>query len=211
MPISAAAMKVTTTGHRFQSALERAPLVYMAKESQFLLGVEPSPLRWKTFKIAACSGSVRAAERRELEVVAPQSGRIFFPAAVLYSAHVKPAKSSRHWSSWIRSAFELRSRRRHGSPLVNGNFEAGRNPAHSRLVRALDPRGCVRTGSAASKAEVALIVSPGSDRVFRGRRVLLDTLASTAPVETYFETPNPAGLRVGMLVDVDIQQANRVR
>jgi len=99
------------------------------------------------------------------------------------------------------------------APLVNGQLvEAGQ-----QILRILDSSVLwvhadvyERDLGAVEGSKSALVSSPGfPGQVFPGRRVAVGASLGEVQgtVETYFETPNPGGrLRVGMLVDVQIQQ-----
>ncbi len=198
-------------------ALEPGAVVYMAKESQFLLGVRTMPVAFEDIQNSLhVQGRVAPRSGGELEVVAPQSGRIYFPGGrvPLLGAHVKRGDvvatlvivDSLHIRAAIAGVVTE-------APLVNGQLvEAGQ-----RILRILDSSVLwvhadvyERDLGAVEASKTALISSPGfPGQVFPGRRVAVGASLGEVQgtVETYFETPNPGGrLRVGMLVDVQIQQ-----
>jgi len=198
-------------------ALEPGAVVYMAKESQFLLGVRTAPAAMEDVQnTLRVQGRVAPRSGGELEVVAPQSGRIFFPGGrvPLLGQQVKRGEVV----ATLVIVDSLRIRAAIGgvvteAPLVNGQLvEAGQ-----RILRVLDSSVLwvhadvyERDLASVEASKTALISSPGfPGQVFHGRRVAVGASLGEVQgtVETYFETPNPGGrLRVGMLVDVEIQR-----
>ena len=191
--------------------------VFVSKASQFLLGILTEPLQRQPVQSRlSVLGRVAPRGGGEIEIVAPQSGRIFFAqsrAPVLGQNVTKGAPVAR-----LRVVDDLTLR----APLtgvltgvfvVNGQLvEAGQ-----KLMTLLDPsvvwvHADVYEADIASvqRSTRAVITSQSMpDVVLAGRRVALGVTQGEVPgaIEAWFEVPNPGGrLRVGALVDVGIEQ-----
>lgn len=191
--------------------------VYVAKESQFLLSLRTESLQSQPVqKRLSVMGRVAPRGGGEIQIVAPQSGRIFFnsgQAPVLGQSVTKGASVAR---LTVVDDLVLRSPLTGvltGVFVVNGQLvEAGQ-----KLMTLLDP-SVVWVHADVYEVDVlsvqrstrALITSPSMpDLAVPGRRVALGVTQGEVPgaVEVWFEVPNPAGrLRVGALVDVGIEQ-----
>jgi cobalt-zinc-cadmium efflux system membrane fusion protein len=193
--------------------------VYVAKESQFLMGIRTEPLQRQPVQSRlTVLGRVAPRGGGEIEIVAPQSGRIFFAqgrAPVLGQSVTRGAAVAR-----LRIVDDLTLR----APLtgvltgvfvVNGQLvEAGQ-----KLMTLLDPsvvwvHADVYEADIASvqRSTHAVITSQSMpDLALAGRRVALGVTQGEVPgaIEAWFEVPNPGGrLRVGALVDVGIEQGD---
>jgi len=198
-------------------ALEPGAVVYMAKESQFVLGVRTSPVVYEDVQNSLhVQGRVAPRSGGELEIVAPQPGRLFFPGGRVPVLGTHVERGAVVATLVIVDSLNIRAAIGGvvtDAPLVNGQLvDAGQ-----RILRVLDSSVLwvhadvyERDLAAVESSKAALIVSPGfPEQIFRGRRVAVGASLGEVQgtVETYFETPNPSGrLRVGMLVDVEIQQ-----
>ncbi len=191
--------------------------VYVAKESQFLMGIRTEPLaRQSVQRRLSVLGRVAPRGGGEIEIVAPQSGRIFFEggqAPVLGQSVTKGGAVGR-----LRVVDDLTLR----APLtgvltgvfvVNGQLvEAGQ-----KLMTLLDP-SVVWVHADVYEADIAsvqgstraVITSQSMpDLALAGRRVALGVTQGEVPgaIEAWFEVANPGGrLRIGALVDVGIEQ-----
>lgn len=191
--------------------------VYVAKESQFLLGIRTEPLqRQPVQKRLSVLGRVAPRGGVEIEIVAPQSGRIYFAdgrAPVLGQNVTKGEPVAR---LTVVDDLTLRAPLNGvltGVFVVNGQLvEAGQ-----KLVTLLDP-SVVWVHADVYEADIAkvqrstraVITSQSMpDLALTGRRVALGVTEGEVPgaVEAWFEVPNMGGrLRVGALVDVGIEQ-----
>ena len=191
--------------------------VYVAKESQFLLGILTEPLSQQPVqKRLSVLGRVAPRGGGEIEITAPQSGRIFFAdgrAPVLGQSVTKGEAIAR---LTVVDDLSLRAPLTGvltGVFVVNGQLvEAGQ-----KLMTLLDP-SVVWVHADVYEADVAsvqrstrAIISSQtmSDLSLAGRRVALGVTQGEVPgtVEAWFEVPNPGGrLRIGALVDVGIEQ-----
>ena len=209
-------------GHDSAPSTSGAPVgpgatVYVAKESQFQMGVRTEPLqRQPVQKRLSVLGRVAPRGGGEIEIVAPQSGRIFFASGqtpVLGMSVIKEQAIAR-----LRVVDDLSLRVPitgvlTGVFVVNGQLvEAGQ-----KLITLLDP-SVVWVHADVFEADVAsvqrstraLITSPSLPTVaLAGRRVALGVTQGEVPgaIEAWFEVPNPGGqLRIGALVNVGIEQ-----
>ncbi len=191
--------------------------VHVAKESQFLMGIrtellKPEPVQQRLIVL----GRVAPRGGGEIEIVAPQSGRIFFAgnqAPVMGQIVTKG-----HAVARLTVVDDLTLR----APLtgvltgvfvVNGQLvEAGQ-----KLMTLLDPsvvwvHADVYEADIASvqRSTRATITSQSMPELaLNGRRVALGVTQGEVPgaIETWFEVPNLGGhLRIGALVDVGIEQ-----
>ena len=191
--------------------------IHVAKESQFLLGIRTEPLqRQPVQKRLSVLGRVAPRGGGEIEIVAPQSGRIFFAAGhapVLGQSVTKGEAIAR-----LRVVDDLNLRVPltgvlTGVFVVNGQLvEAGQ-----KLMTLLDPsvvwvHADVYEADVASvqrSTHAAITSQTMPDLALTGRRVALGVTQGEVPgtVEAWFEAPNPGGrLRIGALVDVGIEQ-----
>jgi hypothetical protein len=209
-------------GHDAAPSTSGAPVepgaqVYVAKESQFLMGIRTEPLaRQPVQKRLSVLGRVAPRGGGEIEIVAPQSGRIFFTGG---QAPMLGQRVTRGGSiGRLRVVDDLTLR----APLtgvltgvfvVNGQLvEAGQ-----KLMSLLDP-SVVWVHADVYEADIAsvqgstraVITSQSMpDLALAGRRVALGVTLGEVPgaIEAWFEVPNPGGrLRIGALVDVGIEQ-----
>ena len=190
--------------------------VYVAKESQFLLGIRTAPLQRQSVQ-ARLSVLGRVAPRggNEVEIVAPQSGRIHFAdgRTPILGQSVKKGQAIARLT--IVDDLSLRvpiNGVLTGVFVVNGQLvEAGQ-----KLMTLLDPsvvwvHADVFEADLASvqRSTRAVITSQTMpDLALNGRRVALGVTQGEVPgaIEAWFEVPNPGGrLRVGALVDVGIE------
>ncbi len=209
-------------GHDNAPSTSGAPVgpgaqVYVAKESQFLLGIRTEPLqRQPVQQRLSVLGRVAPRGGGEIEMLAPQSGRIFFPhgrAPVIGQAVRKDEPIAR---LTVVDDLSLRAPLTGvltGVFVVNGQLvDAGQ-----KLMTLLDP-SVVWVHADVYEADVAsvqgstraVITSQSMpDLVLAGRRVALGVTQGEVPgaIEAWFEVPNVGGrLRVGTLVDVGIEQ-----
>ena len=208
-------------GHDSAPSTSGAPVVpgaqvYVAKESQFLLGIRTEPLQRQPV-LARLSVLGRVAPRggNEVEIVAPQSGRIHFAdgRTPVLGQSVKKGQTIARLT--IVDDLSLRVPLNGvltGVFVVNGQLvEAGQ-----KLMTLLDPsvvwvHADVFEADLASvqRSTRAVITSQTMpDLALNGRRVALGVTQGEVPgaIEAWFEVPNPNGrLRVGALVDVGIE------
>ncbi len=209
-------------GHDAAPSTSGAPVgpgaeVYVAKESQFLMGILTEPLtRQPVQRRLNVLGRVAPRGGGEIEIVAPQSGRIFFSggqAPVLGQTVTKGQSIAR---LTVVDDLTLRAPLTGvltGVFVVNGQLvEAGQ-----KLMALLDPT-VVWVHADVYEADIAsvqrstrgVITSQSMpDLALTGRRVALGVTQGEVPgaIEAWFEVPNPGGrLRIGALVDVGIEQ-----
>ena len=195
--------------------------VYVAKESQFLMGIRTEPLaRQPVQRRLSVLGRVAPRGGGEIEIVAPQSGRIYFTggqAPVLGQGVTKGGAIAR---LTVVDDLTLRAPLTGvltGVFVVNGQLvEAGQ-----KLMTVLDP-AVVWVHADVYEADIAsvqvytraVITSQSMpDLALAGRRVALGVTQGEVPgaIEAWFEVPNPGGrLRIGALVDVGIEQGGVV-
>lgn len=193
--------------------------VYIAKESQFLIGVRTEPLqRQPVQQRLKVLGRVAPRGGGEIEIVAPQSGRIFFAdgRTPVLGQHVEKDDAVARLT--VVDDLTLRAPLTGvltGVFVVNGQLvEAGQ-----RLMALLDPsvvwvHADVYEADVASvqRSTRAVITSQSMpDLALSGRRVALGVTQGEVPgaVEAWFEVLNAGGrLTVGALVDVDIEQGD---
>ena len=191
--------------------------VYVAKESQFLMGIRTEPLsRQPVQRRLSVLGRVAPRGGGEIEIVAPQSGRIYFnggQAPVLGRGVTKGGTIAR---LTVVDDLTLRAPMTGvltGVFVVNGQLvEAGQ-----KLMTLLDPsvvwvhadvyEADIASVQASTRAAITSQTMP--DLALAGRRVALGVTQGEVPgaIEAWFEVPNPGGrLRIGALVDVGIEQ-----
>jgi Barrel-sandwich domain of CusB or HlyD membrane-fusion len=191
--------------------------VYVAKESQFLLGILTEPLqRQPVQKRLTVLGRVAPRGGSEIEIVAPQSGRIFFAngrAPVLGQSVARGAPVARLTVVDDLSLRTPMSGVLTGVFVVNGQLvEAGQ-----KLMTLLDPsvvwvhadvyEADVASVQRSTRAVISSQTMP--DLALAGRRVALGVTQGEVPgaIEAWFEVANVGGrLRIGALVDVGIEQ-----
>ena len=191
--------------------------VFISKSSQFLLGIRTEPLQRQPVQTRLnVLGRVAPRGGGEIQIVAPQSGRIFFAdgrAPVLGQNVSKDQPVAR---LTVIDDLTLRAPMTGvltGVFVVNGQLvEAGQ-----KLMTLLNPsvvwvHADVYEADVASvqRSTRAVITSQSiPDLALTGRRVALGVTQGEVPgaIEAWFEVPNPGGrLRVGALVDVGIEQ-----
>lgn len=190
--------------------------VYVAKESQFLLGVRTEPLkRVPVQRRLSVLGRVAPRGGGEVVIAAPQSGRIYFDGGqppVIGRAVTKGQSVAR---LTVVDDLELRvpiTGVITGVFVVHGQLvEAGQ-----KLVTLLDPSVVwvhadvyERDVPSVQHSTRAIITSQANpDLALPGRRVAIGVTQGEllGTVEAWFEVPNAGGhLRVGALVDVNIE------
>ena len=209
-------------GHDAAPSTSGAPVgpgaqVHVSKESQFLMGIRTEPLaRQSIQKRLTVLGRVAPRGGGEIEIVAPQSGRIFFDSgqAPVLGHNVTRGQSIARLT--VVDDLTLRAPLTGvltGVFVVNGQLvEAGQ-----KLMTLLDPavvwvHADVYEADIASvqRSTRAVITSQSMpDLALAGRRVALGVTQGEVPgaIEAWFEVPNPGGrLRIGALVDVGIEQ-----
>jgi Barrel-sandwich domain of CusB or HlyD membrane-fusion len=208
-------------GHDDAPASSGAPVgpgvqVYISKASQFLLSIRTEPLQLQPVqRRLSVMGRVAPRGGGEIEIVAPQSGRIFFTtgrAPVLGQSVTKGAAVARLTVVDDLLLHAPLTGVLTGVFVVNGQLvEAGQ-----KLMTLLDP-SIVWVHADVYEADVAsvqrstrAVVTSQSmpDLATPGHRVALGVTQGEVPgaVEAWFEVPNPGGrLRVGALVDVGIE------
>jgi hypothetical protein len=191
--------------------------VFISKASQFLLGILTEPVqRQAVQRRLSVLGRVAPRGGGEIELVAPQSGRIFFAdgrAPVLGQSVTQGEPVGR---LTVVDDLSLRAPMTGvltGVFVVNGQLvEAGQ-----KLMTLLDPtvvwvHADVYEADVASvqRSSRAVITSQSmANLALAGRRVALGVTQGEVPgaIEAWFEVQNPGGrLRVGALVDVGIEQ-----
>ncbi len=191
--------------------------VYVAKESQFLLGIRTEPLTPQLVqRRLSVLGRVAPRGGGEIEIVAPQSGRIIFSSGQAPVLGQNVTKGGAIASLRVVDDLTLRAPLTGvltGVFVVNGQLvEAGQ-----KLMTLLDP-SVVWVHADVYEADIAsvristraVITSQSMpDLALAGRRVALGVTQGEVPgaIEAWFEVPNPGGrLRIGSLVDVGIEQ-----
>ena len=209
-------------GHDEAPTIAGAPVapgaqVYVAKESQFLLGVRTEPLKKILVqKQLTVLGRVAPRGGGEVVITAPQSGRIYFrgdQAPVIGQALTKRQAVAR---LTVVDDLDLRAPI---SGVITGVFvvpgqlvEAGQ-----KLITLLDPSVVwvhadvyerdVPSVQHSTRATITSQAMP--ELVLRGRRVAIGVTQGEGlgTVEAWFEVPNAGQhLKVGSLVDVSIEQ-----
>jgi cobalt-zinc-cadmium efflux system membrane fusion protein len=191
--------------------------VFVSKASQFLMGIRTEPLQHQPVqKRLSVLGRVAPRGGGEIEIVAPQSGRIFFAGDQVPVLGQSVTKGQSIARLTVVDDLTLRAPLTGvltGVFVVNGQLvEAGQ-----KLMTVLDPsvvwvHADVYEADIASvqRATRAVITSQSMpDLALEGRRVALGVTQGEVPgaIEAWFEVPNPGGrLRIGALVDVGIEQ-----
>ena len=191
--------------------------VHVAKPSQFLLGILTQPVQREPVQERLnVLGRVAPRGGVENEIVAPQSGRIFFAGGRAPVLGQNVTKGSAIARLTVVDDLSLRAPLTGvltGVFVVNGQLvEAGQ-----KLMTLLDP-SVVWVHADVYEADVArvqrstraVITSQTMpDLILTGRRVALGVTQGEVPgaVEAWFEVPNAGGrLRVGALIEVGIEQ-----
>jgi hypothetical protein len=190
--------------------------VYVAKESQFLMGILTEPLQSRPVqRRLSVLGRVAPRGGGEIEIVAPQSGRIFFAEGRVPVLGQRVTRGESIARLTVVDDLMLRvplTGVLTGVFVVNGQLvEAGQ-----KLMTLLDPtvvwvHADVYEADLESvlKAERAVITSQTMpDLALPGRRVAIGVTQGEVPgtVEAWFEVLNTGGLlRIGALVDVGIE------
>ena len=191
--------------------------VYVAKESQFLMGIRTEPLvRQPVQRRLSVLGRVAPRGGGEIEIVAPQSGRIFFTSGQAPVLGQRVTKGGPVARLTVVDDLTLRAPLTGvltGVFVVNGQLvEAGQ-----KLMTLLDPSvvwvhaDVYEVDIASVRVSTRAVITSQSmpDLTLPGRRVALGVTQGEVPgaIEAWFEVPNPGGrLRIGALVDVGIEQ-----
>lgn len=191
--------------------------VFISKASQFLLGIRTEPLqRQPVQKRLSVLGRVAPRGGGEIEIVAPQSGRISFAdgRAPVLGQNVTQGEPVARLT--VVDDLSLRAPLTGvltGVFVVNGQLvEAGQ-----KLMSLLDPSVVwvhadvyeVNVASVQRSTRAVITSQSMPDLALTGRRVALGVTQGevSGAIEAWFEVPNPGGrLRVGALVDVGIEQ-----
>ena len=191
--------------------------VFTSKASQFLLGIRTEPLqRQPVQNRLSVFGRVAPRGGGEIEIVAPQSGRIFFAdgrAPVLGQNVTKGEPVARLTVVDVLALRAPLTGVLTGVFVVNGQLvEAGQ-----KLMTLLDPsivwvhadvyEADIASVQRSTRAVITSQTMP--DLALAGLRVALGVTQGEVPgaVEAWFEVPNGGGrLRIGTLVEVGIEQ-----
>lgn len=190
--------------------------VFVSKESQFLMGIRTEPIASQPVQSRlSVLGRVAPRGGREIEIIAPQSGRIFFAGGQAPVLGQRVTKGGAVARLTVVDDLTLRAPMTGvltGVFVVNGQLvEAGQ-----KLMTLLDP-SVVWVHSDVYEVDVAsiqastraVITSQGMPGVvLPGRRVALGVTQGEVPgaIEVWFEVPNTGDrLRIGALVDVGIE------
>ncbi len=191
--------------------------VYVAKESQFLLGIRTETVkRQQVQRRLTVLGRVAPRGGGEVVIVAPQSGRIYFggsQAPVIGQAVGKGQAVAR---LTVVDDLDLRAPI---TGVITGVFvvQGQLVEAGQKLMTLLDPSVVwvhadvyeqdVPSVQHSTRAVISSQTTP--ELAFSGRRVAIGVTQGEVlgTVEAWFEVPNPGGhLKVGALVDVSIEQ-----
>lgn len=208
-------------GHDEAPAAASAPVapgvqVYMAKESQFLLGVRTVPIRREEVRRRlAVLGRVAPRGGSEVEIIAPQSGRIQFPGGRPPVVGQSVRSDQIIGNLVVVDALELRAPI---SGVITGVFAVSGQlvQAGQKIVTMLDPSVVwvhadvyEADQTSVQRSTQAIVTSPTKpDAALPARRVAMGVTQGEiqGAVEVWFEVPNPGGrLKVGALVDVGIE------
>ena len=189
--------------------------VFLPKTSQFVLGVRTELVRFTAVAPRlTLIGRVAPRGGSELEVVAPQAGRVYFAGGAAPRLGERVLRGQSVATLVIVDSLSLRA------PLsgVVTSIQAvhgQRVEAGQKLLSILDPTVVwvhadvfAQDLGAMEKATRAVITTEGYPGVaFAGRRLTLGATTGDVPgaVEAWFEVPDPAArLRVGLPVQVDV-------
>jgi hypothetical protein len=191
--------------------------VYLAKESQFLLGVRTERVRRELLhRQLAVIGHAAPRGGVEVELTAPQAGRLSFPGGRTPIV----GRSYRRGQEIARLAVvdEL-SLRAPQAGIVTGVFAVHGQLVQpgQKIVSLLDPsvvwvhadvfESDLERVRHATRAVIGSPALPGTS--LPGKLVAIGATQGEVPgaVETWFEVPNPEGrLKIGALVDVGIEE-----
>jgi hypothetical protein len=190
--------------------------VYMAKESQFLLGVRTLPVRREEIRRRlAVLGRVAPRGGSEVEIIAPQSGRLQFPGGRPPVVGQSVRSDQSIGNLVVVDALDLRAPI---SGVITGVFAVSGQlvQAGQKIVTMLDPSvvwvhaDVFEADQASVQRSTRAIVTSRAmpDVALPGRRVAMGVTVGEVQgaVEAWFEVPNPGGrLKVGALVDVGIE------
>ena len=196
--------------------------VYMAKESQFLLGVRTIPVRREEVRSRlTVLGRVAPRGGSEVEIIAPQSGRIQFPGGRPPVVGQAVLKDQVIGDLVVVDALDLRAPI---SGVLTGVFAVSGQlvQAGQKLVTMLDPsvvwvHADVHEADQAGvqRSTRAIVTSQAMpDVALPARRVALGVTQGEVPgtVEVWFEASNPGRrLKVGALVEVGIETGGAER
>ncbi len=208
-------------GHDSAPTASGAPVgpgaqVYVAKPSQFLLGILTRPVKREVVqKRLTVFGRVAPRGGVEVEIAAPQSGRIYFSDGRVPVIGQSVAKGQTVARLTVVDDLDLRAPLTGvitGVFVVHGQLvEAGQ-----KLMTLLDPsvvwvhadvyEADVPTVQRATRAVITSQAIP--DLALKGERVALGVTQGEVlgTIEAWFEVPNLGGrLKVGALVDVGIE------
>ena len=190
--------------------------VYMAKESQFLLGVRTVPVRRESVRSRlTVLGRVAPRGGSEVEIIAPQSGRIQFPGGRPPVVGQSVGRDQLVGDLVVVDALGLRAP---VSGTITGVFAVSGQlvQAGQKIITMLDPSvvwvhaDVYEADQASVQRSTRAIVSsqamPGV--ALPARRVAMGVTQGEVQgaVEVWFEVPNPGGrLKVGALVDAGIE------
>jgi hypothetical protein len=191
--------------------------VYVAKESQFLLGVLTDPLKEMAVqRRLTVLGRVAPRGGGEVTITAPQSGRIYFAGNQPPNIGRAVRKGQAVGRLLVVDALDLKSPI---TGVITGVFAANGQlvEAGRQIMTVLDPSVVwvhadvyeqdVPEVQQATQATISSQFLP--DLLLRARKVAVGVTQGEVPgtVEAWFEAPNPGGhLKVGALVDVGIEQ-----
>lgn len=190
--------------------------VFLPKESQFLLGVRTMKASLEAVhERRAVLGRVAPRPGGELDIVAPQSGRVLFPGGRVPVLGERIGHREAVATLVIVDSLSIRAPI---AGVITGVFATHGQllEAGQKIMSVLDPsilwvhadiyEQDLALVERATRAVISSQAYP--DRLLVGRQVTLGATLGEIPgtVEAWFEVPNPGGrLRVGMLVDVDIE------
>jgi hypothetical protein len=193
--------------------------VHLPKESQFLLGVRtrPAAVEWVQRRVEVM-GRVAPRGGSEIEIIAPQTGRILFPGGRPRVIGEAIGRDQVVGHLVVVDSLTLRAPQRGtvtGVHVAHGQIvQAGQ-----RILSLLDP-ATVWVHADVLEPDLASVASSHAARIttpaypgeaFPGRRMALGVATGEVPgaIEAWFEVPNPAGkLRVGALVSVGIESGD---
>jgi RND family efflux transporter MFP subunit len=188
----------------------------MAKESQFLLGVRTIPVRREEVRRRlTVLGRVAPRGGSEVEIIAPQSGRVQFPGGRPPVLGQSVRREQILGNLVVVDDLGLRAPI---SGVITGVFAVSGQlvQAGQKIITMLDPSvvwvhaDVFEADQASVQRSTRAIVTSRAmpDVALPGRRVAMGVTVGEVQgaVEAWFEVPNPGGrLKVGALVDVGIE------